>query len=278
MSRRSFLVGGAAAIGLTAAGAERIGSDRVLEGLGLRDRRDRHAPPSGWTVEDVSMSSSHLRRRTACAFARPSDDAPLDGAIVCLHGHGEAHRFAFDDVGVHDAVAAAGLRIGVASVAGGSGSYWHARRDGTDAGRMVLDEFVPFVRHRFGVTRLAVLGWSMGGYGALLLSEQSPRTFAATVASSPALWRRPGDTAPGAFDDVADFAAHDVFAMRHRLDLATTRIDCGDHDWFVAATRAFVASLTPGIASSFPPGYHNVEFWRSVAPRQIAFVAEGLRA
>jgi S-formylglutathione hydrolase FrmB len=118
----------------------------------------------------------------------------------------------------------------------------------------------------------------MGGYGTLLLAEQSPDTFAAVVASSAALWLRAGDSAPGAFDDAEDFAAHDVFAMRDRLDVAKTRIDCGDKDWFIEGNRAFVAALGPEVTSSFPPGYHDVPFWRSVAPAQVAFIAERLRA
>jgi pimeloyl-ACP methyl ester carboxylesterase len=278
IGRRAFLVGGAATVGLAAAGIEVVGTDRVLHKLGLRESPDHRVPSSGWAVVEGSLPSKYLGRHTALATARPPGDATLDGALVCLHGFGGNHRYTFDTIHVHDVVAAGGYQIGVAAVDGGRDSYWHARKDGTDAGRMVLDELVPHVRQVLAVERVAVLGWSMGGYGALLLSEQSPGTFVATVASSPALFPRASETAPGAFDDAADFAEHDVFAGRARLDRSRTRIDCGDRDPFVTTTRSLVASLTPGISSSFPNGYHDAPFWRSVAPRQIAFVAKRLRA
>jgi len=277
VTRRAFLLGGAATVGLAAAGVGVVGPDRILHEVGLRKSPDHRVPPSGWKVEGASFRSEHAGGRTGMAMSRPPDDEALTGAIVCLHGQGGDHRFAFDAVRVHDVVAASGERIGVAAVDGGS-TYWHARDDGTDTGRMVLEEFVPLVRERMQVERVAVLGWSMGGYGALLLAERSPDTFAAVVSSSGALWLRGEDTAPGAFDDAEDFAAHDVIAMSDRLDVASTRVDCGDHDWFLEGNRALVARLGPKLASSFPPGYHDAPFWRSVAPRQVAFIAERLRA
>jgi pimeloyl-ACP methyl ester carboxylesterase len=211
-------------------------------------------------------------------MARPPGDEPLDGALVCLHGRGGNHRFAFDDVYVHDVVASAGLRVGVAAVDGGENSYWHQRRDGTDAGRMVLDDFVPLVRDRMGTERLAIMGWSMGGFGALLLAQQSPSTFEAVVASSPALWQHAGDTAPGAFDGAGDFAAHDLFAHHDGLDPRHVRIDCGTEDPFASNAGAFVRSLGPLTASTFSAGYHDALFWRWIAPREVAFVGDRLGA
>jgi enterochelin esterase-like enzyme len=282
VTRRQFLLGGAATVGLAATGVgvgvELLGTDRVLHKLGLRSSPDHRVPLSGWKVEEASLRSDHMGRRVDWAMARPPGDEPLLGAVICLHGKGGNRRRTFDSVHVHDVVAAAGERIAVVGVDGGKGSYWHARGDGTDAGQMVLDELVPLVREQAGVQHLAVMGWSMGGYGALLLAEQSPATFDAVVSSSGALWQRAGDTAPGAFDDADDFAAHDVFAMSGRLDVTKVRIDCGDGDPFIPGNRAMVAKLGPSVASSFPPGYHDPAFWRTVAPRQVAFIADRLRA
>jgi len=278
LSRRSFLVGGAASVGLAAAGVEVLGRDRILHKIGLQQSPDLHVPRSDWKVHEASLRSAHVEGTTGWAVSRPPGDDALTGAIVCLHGFGADHRYAFDAVRVHDVVASAGERIGVAAVDGGVHSYWHARDDGTDTGRMVLNEFVPLVRDRLDVERVAVLGWSMGGYGALLLAEQSPSTFSAVVSSSGAVWERAGETAPGAFDDAEDFAAHDVIAMSDRLDAAHTRIDCGDHDPFLPGNRALVARLGSTVTWSFPTGWHDARFWRSVAPRQVAFIAERLRA
>jgi enterochelin esterase-like enzyme len=282
LSRRTFLLGGAATVGLAATGVgvgvEVVGTDRILHELGLRSSPDRRVPPSGWDVVEASFRSGHMGRRVGWAMSLPPGDEPVLGAVVCLHGKGGNRRRAFDSIHLHDVVADSGERIAVVGVDGGTGSYWHARDDGTDAGRMVLDELVPLVRQQAGIRRLAIMGWSMGGYGALLLAEQSPETFAAVVSSSGALWERAEDTAPGAFDDADDFAAHDVFAMSDRLDVTKTRIDCGAGDPFIPGNRALVERLGPGVASSFPPGYHDPAFWRYVAPRQVAFIADRLRA
>ena len=55
-------------------------------------------------------------------------------------------------------------------------------------------------------SRVGFLGWSMGGYGALLLGGRlGPARTAAICAVSPALWMSSGAAAPGAFDGPDDF-------------------------------------------------------------------------
>jgi S-formylglutathione hydrolase FrmB len=189
-----------------------------------------------------------------------------------------------------DAVAAGVPPFAVASVGGGT-SYWHARRSGEDAGRMLTDELLPLlsrlpaeldgapvpVLETAARDRIGFYGWSMGGYGALLLTEHlGPARVSAVAASSPALWRRAADAAPGAFDDAADFARHDVFAWRPRLKGVSVRIDCGDGDPFVDAARDFVAGLSPSPAGSFGIGAHDGRYWRRVAPAQLAFLGRAL--
>jgi hypothetical protein len=159
-------------------------------------------------------------------------DARLPLALV-LHGRGGDADSAFRDLWF-DRYLAAVVRAGsapfaLASVDGGEDSYWHRRRDGTDAQAMLTDEFLPLLAEQGLATEpFGLLGWSMGGYGALLLAETlGAGRVAAVAADSPALWRRFADSAPGAFDDAADFAAHDVFAGRARLAGIPVRIACG---------------------------------------------------
>jgi hypothetical protein len=63
---------------------------------------------------------------------------------------------------------ACGAPFVIAAADGGRG-YWHPH-DGDDAGAMVLDEFLPLFQEqgREWTSRVGWLGWSMGGYGALL--------------------------------------------------------------------------------------------------------------
>ncbi|MCU1373558.1 MAG: esterase, partial [Actinomycetia bacterium] len=243
---------------------------RVLHRLGLAQSPDHRVPPSGWPV-----SEERLPGGTPFSLSRPPDGT-LDGALICLHGRGDNHRFAFDEVHVHDVVADSSAHLAVAALDGGEGSYWHGRADGSDAGAVVADELVPLLRDRLGVDRFALLGWSMGGYGALLLGERHPDLFPVVVASSPALYPSFAAAAPGAFDDAAQFGRDDVRAHVDRLDPSKVRVDCGRQDPFAPADRAFVGLLGPKATATFPRGYHDARFWRSVAPDQVRFVADRL--
>jgi predicted alpha/beta superfamily hydrolase len=118
---------------------------------------------------------------TISAPARPT------GVVYCLHGKSEDHRFAFDVIHLHDFAAD-----------GDPDSYWHRRADGRDPMSMLLEDFIPMVGQRSGTSVRALLGWSMGGYGALLAAETAPEQFRAVAATSPALWTSSGATAPGA--------------------------------------------------------------------------------
>ena len=145
--------------------------------------------------------------------------------------------------GLAQAVAAGIPPVAVVAVDGG-GSYWHKRASGEDSGAMVLDELIPMLGEQgLDTSRVAFLGWSMGGYGALLLGARlgAART-AAISAVSPALWTSSGAAAPGAFDSAEDYAANSVWGLP-ALDSIPIRIDCGDSDPFYSATQQFIAQL-----------------------------------
>jgi hypothetical protein len=91
---------------------------------------------------------------------------------------------------------------------------------------------------------------------------------------SPALWHRFADTAPGAFDDTADFDGVTVFGRQRELDGIRVRVDCGEEDPFYAATRDYVDGFPVHPAGGFRPGSHDVGYWRRAAPAQVRFIAE----
>jgi S-formylglutathione hydrolase FrmB len=202
---------------------------------------------------------------------------------VVLHGRDNNHASVFDSgyLGLHHYLAAA-VHQGVApfalaSVDGGE-SYWHARDSGEDAGAMVVDEFLPLLAGRsLDTKRLGFLGWSMGGYGALSLAGELGRDRVAGVAAeSPALWHSYEDTAPGAFDDAADFAAATTLGRQGNLHGIPVRIDCGEGDRFYAATRDYVSGFDVRPAGGFQPGGHDVGYWRRMAPHQLRFLGQAL--
>jgi enterochelin esterase-like enzyme len=134
---------------------------------------------------------------------------------------------------------------------------------------MLLDEFVPLVRTMVGDVPQALMGWSMGGYGALLAAERASEDFVAVAPASPALWLTPGATAPGAFDSPIDFYANDVFTGIAGLRGQTIAVACGTGDPFYSATRALVAKIAYPHSTFFGPGFHDDGYWRSVAPDQL---------
>jgi enterochelin esterase-like enzyme len=277
LSRRTVLtgLGGGATVGLV--GAVALGSTmrrRLLHDVGLLDSPDHSVAHSGIEVVEATLPSPLMRRTVAYAMAVPSGS--LAGVVYCLHGRGEDHRFAFDQIHLHDVAAAAGLKVAVVAVDGGESSYWHPRADGTDPLGMFVTELIPVVERRIAVTKRVVLGWSMGGYGALLAAERHPELFRAVIAASPALWTTAAATAAGAFDSVDDYSRNSVFSALHALDSLTVHVDCGTDDSFAPAARAFAARLTHKPAGSFGPGFHDAGYWRSVAPAEMATIARAL--
>jgi S-formylglutathione hydrolase FrmB len=227
------------------------------------------------------VSAARGRVSTNWAIARPPGQTKALRPVIALHGKGsDASTVMAGGVeqGLAQAVNAGLPPFAVVAVDGG-GSYWHKRASGEDAGAMVLNELIPMLdTQRLDTSRVAFLGWSMGGYGALLLGGRlgSART-AAICAVSPALWLSPGAAAPGAFDGADDFAANSVFGMP-ALASIPIRVDCGDSDPFYAATKQFIAQLPNPPAGGFSPGGHNAEFWSSQLPAELTWMAPLLTA
>jgi dienelactone hydrolase len=230
--------------------------------------------PEGVALREGSLRSSHWPGREVRWRLALPDRAGSHPTVVVLHGRGGSADAAFDDQRVQDHVARTGLAV--ASVDGGN-HWWHARRSGIDTGAMVREDFLPLVAEQTRYAGpLALLGWSMGGYGALLLaSELGPARVGAVVAESAALWTSRPAEPPEAFDDDADFARHDVFRRTHALAAIPVRLDCGDRDSFVDANRAFARAL-PTAVLTIDRGDHSWDYWRSHAGPQLDWVAARL--
>ncbi|MCU1602634.1 MAG: putative esterase, partial [Frankiales bacterium] len=132
--------------------------------------------------------------------------------LLVLHGKGGKHESAFVDLHLDRALKASGQRFAIATVDGGKDSYYHPRRSGLNPQRMILDELLPVLaKHGVRTDSFAVGGWSMGGYGALLLAELlGPQRVPVVAVDSPALYLSAGSTPQGAFDSAEDFHRHDV--------------------------------------------------------------------
>jgi S-formylglutathione hydrolase FrmB len=183
---------------------------------------------------------------------------------VCLLLHAAAgdHRAPFDRLRMQhhlaQAVGAEGVAPFALASADGGGSSWR-RTTNDDPFGMLLEELAPLLAGlglRTGARALGVAGWSMGGGGALRLAETHPERLAAVVATSPAV-------AP-AGEEVAGAA---------RLRGLAVRVDCGENDRFVDATRALDARLPDGADVHLAKGCHDGVFWQRQAPAQLRFLA-----
>ena len=218
---------------------------------------------------------------TNWAIARPpGQTAPLR-PVIALHGKGaDAAQVMAGGVeqGLAQAVAAGLPPFAVVAVDGGGG-YWHKRASGEDSGAMVLDELIPMLGSQgLDTSRVAFLGWSMGGYGALLLGARLGAARAAAIcAVSPALWTSSGAAAPGAFDGADDYAANSVWGLP-ALGSIPIRIDCGNSDPFYSATQQFIAQLPNPPAGGFSPGGHDGGFWSAQLPAELEWIAPLLTA
>jgi enterochelin esterase-like enzyme len=237
------------------------------------------AAPTMTTGSFVSAARGGVT--TNWAIARPPGQTQALRPVIALHGKGsDAGSVMAGGVeqGLAQAVAAGLPPFAVVAVDGG-GSYWHKRASGEDSGAMVLNELIPMLAgQRLDTSRVAFLGWSMGGYGALLLGGRlGPARTAAICAVSPALWLSPGATAPGAFDGADDWSTNSVSGMP-ALASIPIRVDCGNSDPFYAATRQFVAQLPNAPSGGFSPGGHDASFWSGQLPAELTWMAPLLTA
>jgi S-formylglutathione hydrolase FrmB len=243
----------------------------------------------GARVVHMMVHSDAVGRRlgvnvVVAARPGPSGRRPL---LVFLHGRGGSEDTFTGDEAVFEGLAALGRKAPVVAFPdGGVHSYWHDR-DGGAWGRYVMREVIPSVEQRFGVDpdKVAIGGISMGGFGAYDLALAHPRRFCAVGGHSPALWFEAGETAPGAFDDTADFTRNDVVGMvrGNPEAFAGMRVwnDYGDEDPFRIYDEGFVGYLRADgarLSTHSWDGGHNAAYWNRHWPAYLRFYANALTA
>lgn len=299
LTRRGLLaLGAAGGVAVLAGGAGALDAvnegwlpGRVRLGRVLGECNVDTAPPAVATPVRSGAFPSALRGRQVRWGLAVPDGAAATGlpVAVVLHGYGGTWRSAWTDLGLHHFlaahVAAGGRPYALASVDGGNG-YWHPRASGDDPLGMVVHELVPrLAAMGLATAQIGAMGWSMGGYGALLLARQSARGQAGSArvrvaaVSSPALFASAAATAPGAFDSAADWAAWGDLVAHPGVGRDTAlSVSCGDYDAFTATTQAYRAAVSPTPDGGIGRGCHTNGYWRTQAGAQVAFLGEHLTA
>lgn len=219
--------------------------------------------------------------------AQGADRRTVDRAIYLLPGRGSTARDALDESGAGYGGAYTqavrlipALRRSMLLVVDAGESYFHRRASGEDRLAVVRDEFPKIVARFTGARprREALIGQSMGGYGALLAAVREPSRYRSVAVAGPALFRSYAEERAGvgdAFDDAADFARNDVIALAGRLRKVPVMVRCGDQDPFAPAVRAFAARC-PSADVAIVPGCHDTGFWRATSAELLRFTAAHL--
>jgi pimeloyl-ACP methyl ester carboxylesterase len=295
VSRRTLLLGALGTAVLAGTGSVVAIEDGVLPGrvrlaqlTGACDV-DASIPttPPG-IVKTGTFSSAARHREVGWSLALPPGVANARGlpVVLVLHGRGGDHTTGFVRLGLHRFLAAhvqsGGRPFALASADGGD-VYWHPRTSGDDPLTMLTAEFTAILRTMgLNTRRVGVLGWSMGGFGALLLARQAHRgslpglSVAAAAAGSPALFSSYRTSASGAFDGKADFAAYGRLAAEPDVGTTPLYVACGTDDAFTNETKRYRANVIPRPGGDIANGCHTDGYWRTLAAAQLRFLAAHL--
>lgn len=257
MRRRTLLAGSAAAVAALGAVGYRLGHPYL--------DADPLAPRAPAGDERLEQRVSAARGRTVDFYtAVPGGFGDGRGLPVCLVLHGGSKRprdYAGFGLGgfLTDAVRRGAPPFVLAGADGGLLSW--RRWGGDDPQAMVHEEIPAWCAARgFDTTRLAAWGWSMGGYGSLLLGEAFPALLRAVAAFSPAV--QPGD---------------DVFTGVQALRGLPVGLWCGRYDGLYDDVRSLERALPEKPAvGGYGLGRHNFGYWSTIIGEAFDFLATAL--
>jgi S-formylglutathione hydrolase FrmB len=159
------------------------------------------------------------------------------------------------------------------------------------AERYVLDHVLPYIQQRWTAAppRIALLGTSMGGQGALRFGFKHPRTFPIVAAISPAIdyqlrWQEGDETLPrmysdpeSARQDTATLHVHPLNWPRH----IWFACDPADERWHESSERLKMKLYSLGIPHETDlestSGGHGWKYYDHMAPAVMRFIVERLQ-
>jgi putative tributyrin esterase len=232
-------------------------------------------------LRHATCNSAALGRRADATFWASNDEGPLP-LVVLLHGVYGSHWAWAHKAGAHRTAAALGVPVALAMPSDGlfglgSGYVRHA---GGDFASWILDEVPQLAAQAIPVdpdAPIALVGLSMGGFGALLLGARHPgRVHAVNGMSSITDFRQMkwfvGDIS---HYDVAVEDQSVVEAMTSAPALPRIRFDCGSDDPLIEPNRTLHDALDERcIAHEYVehPGGHEWPYWAAHLGAALEFV------
>jgi pimeloyl-ACP methyl ester carboxylesterase len=262
------------------------GKSKLDDVLGRCDAPHPPAASRGAAQPPVFGSFRSAARRREVGFALSYPPGYPDGArlpvCLALHGYGSDARTTIG-TGDYPQFIAGAVRDGAApfvlAAPDGGNGYWHPHADDDPLG-MLVDEFLPLLAARgLRTERVAVAGWSMGGYGALLFALAYRDRIRLAVASSPAIFHSYADAHrvnPGAYDSPAEWARYDVTVRAKEFTGLPVRIAIGADDPFAPAVRNLRDRLPERSVVRIATGCHDNRFWTYAAPAQVQAISSAL--
>jgi S-formylglutathione hydrolase FrmB len=159
------------------------------------------------------------------------------------------------------------------------------------AEQYVLRSVVPYLAERWQVAppRIALLGTSMGGQGALRFAFKHPRTFPIAAALSPAIdyqvrFDEPEEeTLPQMYPDAESVRQDTATLHVHPLNWPRNlwfATDPADYRWHESAEKLRSKLAALGIPHEYDletsAGGHGWSYYNHMAPRALQFIAERL--
>jgi enterochelin esterase-like enzyme len=291
ISRRAALIslaGAGALLGLGGSGVALVDAEVVPGKSALNVALGRCDPPAapparrGSPQPPVTGTFRSAKRRREVGFAISYPPGYAEGAhlpvCLALHGYRSDSRAALGTGDYPRLIAGAASPFALAAVDGGDG-YWHPHAEEDPLG-MLVSEFLPLLASRgLDTDRVAVAGWSMGGYGALLCGLTYRTRFRLVVATSPAVFHSYADAqrvSAGAFDSPDEWTRYDVTARAAEFGGLPVRIAIGSGDPFVAAVRKLRDLLPDPSVVKVTSGCHDNTFWSYAAPDQVQAISQAL--